>query len=95
MSRHILRPLDGRPEARPCRSLYWSRVEMRRLSPQPIKARGTNKESDSVARLPVGLRIILARQQYQQILSSYFDAVVAYQNAWADLEKAIGVSLNL
>jgi cobalt-zinc-cadmium efflux system outer membrane protein len=38
---------------------------------------------------------ILARQQYQQILSSYFDAVVAYQNAWADLEKAIGVSLNL
>lgn len=38
---------------------------------------------------------ILARQQYQQILSSYFDAVVSYQNAWADLEKAIGVSLNL
>ncbi len=38
---------------------------------------------------------ILARQQYQQILSSYFDAVVAYQNAWADLEKAIGVSLNI
>ncbi len=38
---------------------------------------------------------ILARQQYQQILSSYFDAVVGYQNAWADLEKAIGVSLNL
>ena len=38
---------------------------------------------------------ILARQQYQQILSSYFDAVVAYQTAWADLEKAIGVSLNL
>jgi outer membrane protein, heavy metal efflux system len=38
---------------------------------------------------------ILARQQYQQILSSYFDTVVAYQNAWADLEKAIGVSLVL
>jgi outer membrane protein, heavy metal efflux system len=38
---------------------------------------------------------ILARQQYQQILSSYFDAVVAYQNSWADLEKAIGVSLQL
>lgn len=38
---------------------------------------------------------ILARQQYQQILSSYFDTVVAYQNSWADLEKAIGVSLNL
>jgi cobalt-zinc-cadmium efflux system outer membrane protein len=38
---------------------------------------------------------ILARQQYQQTLSSYFDSVVAYQNAWADLEKGIGVSLNL
>ncbi len=38
---------------------------------------------------------ILARQQYQQTLSSYFDAVVAYQNAWADLEKAIGVPIRL
>ncbi len=38
---------------------------------------------------------ILARQQYQQILASYFDSVVAYQNAWADLEKAMGVALKL
>jgi cobalt-zinc-cadmium efflux system outer membrane protein len=38
---------------------------------------------------------ILAKQQYQQILSSYFDAVVSYQNAWANLEKAMGVSLRL
>lgn len=38
---------------------------------------------------------ILAREQYQQILSAYFDSVAAYQNAWADLEKAIGVSLQL
>ena len=38
---------------------------------------------------------ILAQQQYQQILSSYFDAVVAYQNAWADEEKAVGVPLIL
>jgi cobalt-zinc-cadmium efflux system outer membrane protein len=38
---------------------------------------------------------ILAKQQYQQTLSSYFDAVVAYQNAWADLEKAVGVPLKL
>lgn len=38
---------------------------------------------------------ILARQQYQQILSSYFDAVVAYQGAWADLEQAMGVPLQL
>ncbi len=38
---------------------------------------------------------ILAQQQYQQILSSYFDTVVAYQNAWADMEKAVGVPLQL
>jgi cobalt-zinc-cadmium efflux system outer membrane protein len=38
---------------------------------------------------------MLAQQQYQQLLSSYFDAVVAYQNAWADMEKAVGVPLNL
>ncbi len=36
---------------------------------------------------------IVAQQQYQQTLSSYFDAVVAYQNACADLEKAVGVPL--
>ncbi|MBU6454493.1 MAG: TolC family protein [Cyanobacteria bacterium REEB67] len=38
---------------------------------------------------------MLAQQQYQQIKSSYFDAVVAYQNVWADLENAVGVPLNL
>lgn len=36
---------------------------------------------------------IVAQQQYQQTLSNYFDAVVAYQNGWADLEKAVGVAL--
>ncbi len=36
---------------------------------------------------------ILAKQQYQQILISYFDAVTVYQNAWADLEQAMGVPL--
>jgi cobalt-zinc-cadmium efflux system outer membrane protein len=38
---------------------------------------------------------MLAKQQYQQILSSYFDAVSSYQTAWADLEQAVGVSLKL
>jgi outer membrane protein, heavy metal efflux system len=37
---------------------------------------------------------IVAQQQYQQILSTYFDAVVAYQVAWADLEKAVGAPLS-
>jgi cobalt-zinc-cadmium efflux system outer membrane protein len=38
---------------------------------------------------------ILAQQQYQQLRAAYFSAVVAYQNAWADLEKAVGVPLIL
>jgi outer membrane protein, heavy metal efflux system len=36
---------------------------------------------------------ILAQQQYQQLRANYFDSIVAYQNAWADLEKAVGVPL--
>ncbi len=36
---------------------------------------------------------MLGQQQYQQTRAAYFDAVVAYQNAWADLEKAVGVPL--
>ena len=38
---------------------------------------------------------ILAQQQYQQLRSAYFDSIVAYQNAWADLENAVGVPLKL
>jgi cobalt-zinc-cadmium efflux system outer membrane protein len=38
---------------------------------------------------------ILALQQFQQLRSAYFDSVVSYQNAWADLEKAVGVPLKL
>jgi cobalt-zinc-cadmium efflux system outer membrane protein len=37
--------------------------------------------------------VIFAQQQYQQTRSSYFDTVVAYQNAWADLENAVGQPL--
>jgi len=37
---------------------------------------------------------IVAQQQYQQTLSGYFDAVTAYQNAWADLEAAVGVPIH-
>jgi outer membrane protein, heavy metal efflux system len=38
---------------------------------------------------------IIAQQQYQQTLSNYFNAVVTYQTAWADLEKAIGAPLKM
>ena len=39
--------------------------------------------------------VILSQQQYGQFAASYFDTSIAYQNAWADLEKAMGVTLNL
>ncbi|MBU6454492.1 MAG: TolC family protein [Cyanobacteria bacterium REEB67] len=38
---------------------------------------------------------IVAQQQYQQTLVNYFDCVVSYQTAWADLEKAVGVPIKL
>jgi outer membrane protein, heavy metal efflux system len=38
---------------------------------------------------------VLAQRQYQQLRATYFNCVVAYQNAWADLEKAVGVPLVL
>lgn len=37
---------------------------------------------------------IVAQQQFQQTFSNYFDTVVNYQTAWADLETAIGKKLN-
>ena len=39
--------------------------------------------------------VILAQQSAQQVNVGYFEAVVAYQNAWADLEKAVGRPLQL
>ena len=39
--------------------------------------------------------VILAQQSVQQVRLGYLDAIVAYQGAWADLESAVGVPLNL
>jgi len=47
-----------------------------------------------IGRTDLGTAII-AKQQYQQILSAYFDSVVSYQNSWADLERATGAPLQL
>jgi cobalt-zinc-cadmium efflux system outer membrane protein len=39
-------------------------------------------------------KAIIAEQMFQTTLSGYFDAVVDYQNSWADLEKAIGAPVS-
>lgn len=36
---------------------------------------------------------LVAQQQSQQTLSGFFDTIVSYQNAWADLERDVGVPL--
>jgi cobalt-zinc-cadmium efflux system outer membrane protein len=38
--------------------------------------------------------VITAEQSDQQNQSAYVDAVTAYQNAYADLEKAVGIPLS-
>jgi cobalt-zinc-cadmium efflux system outer membrane protein len=38
---------------------------------------------------------MVAQQQSQQSLSSFFDTIVSYQNAWADLERDVGVPLKI
>ncbi len=38
---------------------------------------------------------ILAQQANQQVRSGYLEAIVAYQNAWADLERAVGSPITL
>ncbi|UFP95199.1 TolC family protein [Gloeobacter morelensis] len=38
--------------------------------------------------------VILAQQAAQEVLESYLEAVVAYQGAWADLERAVGEPLD-
>jgi cobalt-zinc-cadmium efflux system outer membrane protein len=37
---------------------------------------------------------LVAQQQFQQTFANFFDAVVSYQNSWADLETAIGKKLD-
>jgi cobalt-zinc-cadmium efflux system outer membrane protein len=39
--------------------------------------------------------VILAQQSVQQVRLGFLDAIVAYHGAWADLESAVGVPLNL
>jgi len=57
----------------------------------PLALNVVRKAQDSYEKGDTDLsNAIVAQQQFQQTFSSYFDTVVAYQNAWADLETAIG-----
>lgn len=64
------------------------------LLPAALKASQLSRRSYELGKTDLPT-LILSQQQYGQLASSYFDTSIAYQNAWADLEKAMGVPLNL
>jgi cobalt-zinc-cadmium efflux system outer membrane protein len=64
------------------------------LLPEAIQASRMSYRSYQMGKTDLATAI-LAQQQYGQLVSSYFDASVAYQNAWADLEKAIGIPISV
>ena len=48
------------------------------------------QRSYEVGKTPL-VNVVFAQQSVQQVLTSYMDTVVDYQNAWVELEKAVGV----
>jgi len=64
------------------------------LLPQSLKVAQLSRRGYELGATDLATAV-LAQQNYQQTLSSYFDAVVSYQNAWADLEQAVGVPLKI
>jgi len=66
----------------------------RDLLPAALKVAQLTRRGYELGKMDLATTI-LAQQNYQQLRSSYFDSVVAYQNAWADLEQAVGVPLSL
>ncbi len=64
------------------------------LIPTALKAAKLSRRSYELGKTDLATAI-LAQQQYGQLVSSYFDSAIAYQNAWADLEKGIGLPLKM
>jgi len=64
------------------------------LLPAALRAAQLSRRSYEVGKTDLATAI-LAQQQYGGLASSYFDCAVTYQNNWADLEKAVGLPLNL
>lgn len=61
----------------------------------PLALNVVRKAQDSYERGTSDLgNALVAQQQFQNTFSNYFDTVVAYQDAWADLETAIGKKLD-
>lgn len=64
------------------------------LLPQSFKVAKLTQQGYKAGTSDFGTAV-LAQHQYQQVRATYFNSVVGYQNAWADLEKAVGVPLKL
>ncbi len=63
-----------------------------RLLPESAEVLRLARRSYEVGKTGLS-NVILAQQADQQIRSSYLDAIVTYQNAWADLEQAVGAAI--
>lgn len=63
-----------------------------KLIPTAEALASSSLESYRTGAVDLGTAIV-AQQQSQQALSSFFDTIVSYQNSWADLERDVGVPL--
>jgi cobalt-zinc-cadmium efflux system outer membrane protein len=66
----------------------------RELLPAALQAAQLSRRSYEMGKTDLSTAI-LAQQQYGQMVSSYFDTAVAYQSAWSDMEKAVGLPIKL
>jgi len=64
------------------------------LLPAALQAAQLSRRSYEMGKTDLSTAI-LAQQQYGQMVSSYFDTAVAYQTAWSDMEKAVGLPIKL
>lgn len=59
------------------------------LIPEAQQVLSLAERSYQIGKTPLA-NVIIAQQSFQQIISSYTQTVINYQNAWGELEKAVG-----
>ncbi len=62
------------------------------LLPASFKVAQLSRRSYELGKIDL-ITALIAQQQYMQLVFAYFDTIVQYHNAWANLEQAIGIPL--